>query len=643
MSKFLNAVMKQSKPLKNDALNWEPLGYQMKTLDFLLNLAGAGALLDPGLGKTSIFLAVITVLKKKKMVEKTLIIAPKRVCYLVWPKEIKKWKDFNHLTYTILHGKDKDKNLEKDVDIYLINPEGLPWLTKKNFKKLGFSILGVDESTKFKSTNTIRFKLIKSILPFFDRRYIMTGTPAPKGLGDLFGQIYIVDEGRSLGRYISHFRNKYFYRSGFGGYDWKLQEGAEERIQEAIKPVTIHLSAEDHLDLPKLITNRVEIELESEARRYYDEMEKELFTLIGKEGEVAAASAAVATMKCRQIANGGVYDENGNTIFIHDQKSEATFDLVEEIGGTPTLIAYEFKHDLERLFKAFGKNTPFIGGGVNERTTLEIEEKWNAGKIPVLFGNPASMAHGLNFQNAGNHIIWHSLTYNYEYYYQFIRRILRQGSKHKNVFNHLIIATDTVDEAMFFSLIHKHNTQKNLLEGLKAYLSKKHYKNKTFSLPSLTRHDMVESEVGSKPDNIKQSKQGEYKMAVPKPSKFAKKTVTVDTDKKKVVDGAEPVAKRATSAAKEATAKKQDKADLRLQVGKPSKIKNDAEPRSNSFSDKKIKVLNKTHTAREGTVRAAMFDALLSSKTVEEARQKEPKIDGGVIRIAQDQGLIELA
>lgn len=469
------STITQKKLSKLSKIAWKPHDYQKKAIKFMLQNSCAGLLLDPGLGKTSITLAAIKVLKKEQLVSKTLIIAPLRVCYSVWPKEIEKWADFKDLSISILHGKNKEKNLEREADIYIINPEGLSWLFARNFKKLDFDMLVIDESSKFKATSSQRFKILRPILPYFKRRYILTGSPAPNGLLDLFGQIFILDLGNALGRYITHYRNTYFYPTGFGGYEWKLQPGAEGRIQERIRPLTLRLDAEDYLEMPELIVNRVDVELTNVARQAYIEMEDELMAQMDK-GDIVAANAAVASGKCSQIANGGIYDEDHKAHFIHDAKAVAVADLVSELSGTPALVAYEFGHDLIRLRDALGKTTPYIGGGVSPKKSAIIERAWNAGELEVLLGQPASIAHGLNLQQSGNHVIWHSLTWNFEHYDQFIRRIRRQGSKHKKVFVHHIVAKDTIDEVKLLALQRKNKTQKDLFEALNDFFKKKRKK-----------------------------------------------------------------------------------------------------------------------------------------------------------------------
>jgi len=459
------------KPSKQSLTAWKPHAYQRKAVKFALQNSCAGLLLDPGLGKTSIMLAVIKILLKEKLIPCALIIAPLRVCYSVWPKELEKWSDFSQITMQILHGKNKEKNLETVADIYVINPEGLSWLfTNPTFKKkFKGALLAVDESSKFKHTNTQRFKLLRNVLQVFARRYILTGSFAPNGLLDIFGQVFILDLGNALGRYITHYRNKYFYQTGFGGFEWKLQKDADKLIQKQIRPLTLRLDADDYLELPKLIVNDIYIDLDKKAREVYDEMEEELIAAI-KDGEVVAANAAVASGKCSQIANGGIYDEEGKMHQIHFQKAEVVADLIDEFNGVPALVAYEYGHDLDRLLKTLGKDTPYIGGGVTPKRSAQIEKLWNLGELPFLLGQPASIAHGLNLQNAGNHVIWHSLTWNFENYDQFIRRIRRQGSTHSKVFVHRLIARDTVDELKIHALNRKFRTQKDLYDALNLFL-----------------------------------------------------------------------------------------------------------------------------------------------------------------------------
>jgi SNF2 family DNA or RNA helicase len=480
---------------------WTPHKYSLKAVKFLLEHAAAGLFLDPGLGKTSITYAAIKMLLKKKVVKKVLIIAPLRVCHLVWPAEQKKWKDFSGLRVIVLHGPDKDQLLQQDADIYVINPEGLDWLTQvvktrsprtgkvsvsvdlKRFKKFGFDLLVVDELSKFKHTSSGRFKILKKIRGTFSRIWGLTGSPAPNGLLDLFGQCFILDGGRSLGTFITNYRMKYFIKdhSGFG---WDLTPGSDQLIYERIAPLVLRMSAEDYLDMPDLIENRIRVDLPEKARIIYDKVEADLFAAIDKR-IVVASTAAVASVKCRQIANGGIYLEpeleqllkgfkpKREWVNLHTAKIEALQDLVDELQGKPLFVAYDFEHDMDRIKTAFGDDIPFIGSGVNMKKTKEIEKAWNDGKIPLLFAHPQAVAHGLNLQESGSHVCWHSLTWDYELWDQFIRRIYRQGSKASHVTVHCIIARDTIDESIIGAIKSKRKGQNALFEALKERASRR--------------------------------------------------------------------------------------------------------------------------------------------------------------------------
>lgn len=470
----------------------------------MLEHAACALFLDPGLGKTSITLGAIKVLKKKKLLNKVLIVAPLRVCHLVWPKELEKWKDFKDLKMVVLHGPNKDKLLEQDADIYVINPEGLEWLLKvekvkvvgkdgrsrtkvsidlRRFKKLGFDTLVFDELSKFKHVNTIKYKAIKLALSTFSRRWGLTGSPAPNGLIDLFGQCYVLDQGRTLGEYITQYRNKYFLPS-HNGFGWIIRKGAEQEIYERISPLVLRMAANDYLDMPLLIENNIMVDLPPKIREIYDHLEDDLIAKL-EDKVVTAATSGVASMKCRQVANGGIYlnpevqalvklpSSKREWVNLHNEKIDALSDLVDELQGEPLLVAYEFGHDFDRLQAKFGKDLVYIGSGVSMAASLEIQDAWNRGEIPLLFAHPAAVGHGLNLQEVGRHVCWHSMTWDYELYDQFIRRILRQGNKHKKVFCHHILVRDTVDISMLYSLRSKQGGQDAFFDALKELRKKR--------------------------------------------------------------------------------------------------------------------------------------------------------------------------
>lgn len=417
-----------------------------------------------------------------------LVIAPLKACYQVWPAEIAKWQDFNHLRYEILHGPKKDEALARDADIYIINPEGLEWLifgtknaARKSFDarrwaRMRFDTLTVDELTKFKHSRGVRFKALKLVLGNFSRRWGLTGSPAANGLLDLFGQCYIIDIGNALGQYITHYRFKYFYNPDGQGWKWVLQAGAKDEIYKRIKPLALRMDADDYLELPEINDVVQRLELPASARKIYDELEDDLVTKIA-ERVVTAANAATAGGKLWQVCNGGLYVDNDvasiisgkkrTTLKIHDVKTDWLEDLIDELQGQPLLIAYQFEHDLDRLMERFGKDLPrFIGKAKHDK---EIERAWNNNELAYVAGQQDAIAHALNLQEGdAQHLAQYSITWNLETWDQLLRRIRRSGNKAKRVFRHIPIMRDTTDEDRWYALRHKHSGQKALFDALKA-------------------------------------------------------------------------------------------------------------------------------------------------------------------------------
>lgn len=463
-----------------------PKKYQEVCIQKGVSSPAAGFLLAPGLGKTSIILFIFKILKKLGLVDHLVVVAKKKITYHVWRQEIKKWQ--LPFSVSILHGSKKEFRIRKNRDVYLINYEGLPWLsTQKRFFKRGGRIMAAfDESSKLRNTNTLRFKTVRKLLPLFSRRYILTGSPIPKGLMNLFGQIYVLDMGASLGQYITHFRNQFFEPSGFMGYDWKLQKGAKKRIYRAIGHLVVRYG-HDQLDLPPITPLYKKVYLPKKARAQYDDMEKE-FVIMAKEGEITAANAAVASGKCRQIANGGVWysDESrewnprkgeweGKSArkwkWIHDEKCEALVDILDELEGEPALVGFEYHHDKYRIqnyLKKYAKqyaNAPFVDGKLKEREETKLLKAWDRGDIPVLFGQIGSTAYGLNLQGKGGIVIYFSLTWNLEDYEQFYQRVWRQGQTRRVLVYHLV-ADGTVDEMMINRLGKADKRQQSFLKAM---------------------------------------------------------------------------------------------------------------------------------------------------------------------------------
>lgn len=433
----------------------------------LANLS-AGLFADPGTGKTASTLDFINQYWwKAKNNPRVLVVAPLRVCYSVWPREIAKWENLQHLKWIILHGKGKEEKAKRDgFDVYLINAENIFWLLEDEELVSRFDVLVIDESSKFKNSSSKRFKALRKKLKHFDRRVILTGTPSPKSVEDLWSQIYVLDNGAALGKSKSAFRAAYGHTDTFRGFhEWTPHPGALTTIYKRIAGSILRISAEDHLDLPPLVENDVLVDLPPSALKIYNDAERELFAEI--EGvPMLIPSRSVAYGKCRQIAGGYLYAPQG-PVAIHSEKLEAVKELVGELQGKPVLVLYHYRHELAALRGAF-PTAPIIGSGVTAQESDRIAEHWNRGAFPLLFGHPQSMGHGLNLQGGGNDMIWFTLTDSLEDYLQTVRRLYRQGVVGQ-VRVHRLIASGTVDEAVRDRLVEKEGTQKSLLDFLAQY------------------------------------------------------------------------------------------------------------------------------------------------------------------------------
>ena len=482
---------------------WKPHDYQKKAVKFLLEHGAAGLFLDPGLGKTSITFAAIKLLLKAGKEDKVLIIAPLRVAHSTWPGEAAKWLDFAGIRVVVLHGPDKDKLLKQDADVYVINPGGLDWLlgvtkTKslrtgknavavdmKRFKKLGFGTLVIDELTAFKNHQSDRFKAMKQVIGMFNRRWGLTGSPAANGLLQLFGQMYMLDQGRSLGQYVTHYQKTYF-TPAWSGFGWDIKPGGEDQIYERINPLVLRMAAKDYLEMPQMIENIIRVKMPDSALHAYLSVEDDLVAQV-LEGKIVAKNSGVAMGKCRQMASGGVFlTPEVEALFkpaktkrewaeLHTEKVEALEILVEELQGSPLLVAYEFSHEAERLRKAFPKAV--FADDYPAKDFKTLEDKWNRGEIEVMFAQAQSLSHGLNLQEAGHNVAWFTLTWDGEVYEQFIKRVLRQGNKSKRVFVHVFLADNTVDLYVWNSLRAKGKTQNALFDGLKQLAKSRHQKS----------------------------------------------------------------------------------------------------------------------------------------------------------------------
>ena len=392
------------------------------------------------------------------------MIAPLRVASQTWPAEIKKWDHLKGLSYSVAVGTEKDRinALMKRATIYIINRENVDWLVNKSGIPFDFDMVVIDELSSFKSYGAKRFKSLLKVRPSVRRIVGLTGTPSSNGLMDLWAEFRVLDLGQRLGRYITHYRSAYFVpdkRNAEIIFSYKPLQGAEERIYNQISDITISMKSADYLKMPKCITNEVPVYLSEKEWSIYSDFRDEMVANLGDE-EIDAVNAAVLSGKLLQMANGAVYDDKNKAHLIHDRKLDALEDLIEGANGKPVLVAYWYRHDLERIQKRFP---------IRQIKTPKDIEDWNDGSIPIAVIHPASAGHGLNLQSGGSTLIWFGLTWSLELYQQTNARLYRQGQNETVVIHH-IIAKDTIDEDAITALTRKEKTQASLIDAVKAKL-----------------------------------------------------------------------------------------------------------------------------------------------------------------------------
>lgn len=443
-------------------MKYEPHNYQQFATDFILEHPISCLMLDMGLGKTVITLTALWQLALDSFdVSRILVIAPKRVAEDTWPKELSKWEHLSGLDATLVMGTQaaREAALRQQTFLYIINRENVSWLVANH--PWDFDMVVIDELSSFKSNQAQRFKAMKKVRPLVSRIVGLTGTPAPNSLLDLWPEMYLMDMGQRLGRFIGGFRDRFFTpdkRNREIIYSYKPREGAEEAIYGLISDICISMKAVDYLDMPELIMNRVEVSMDSRERKIYDDFQRDMVVSLQGE-ELDAVNAAALSGKLTQMANGAVYGENRKVLHIHDRKLDALEDLMEAANGKPLLVAYWYEHDLQRI-KARFKNARCID------TTQDIDD-WNAGRIPLALIHPASAGHGLNLQDGGCTIVWFGLTWSLELYQQLNARLWRQGQKHTVVIHH-IVTKDTHDEDVLQALDKKDTRQSALIDAVRA-------------------------------------------------------------------------------------------------------------------------------------------------------------------------------
>lgn len=450
-----------------------PHNYQEYCIDRICTDPAIGLFLDMGLGKTAIALSAIKRLKYEMWcVHKVLVIAPKKVAESTWSREAAKWKQLSGLRFSFVLGtaEQRRRALAATADVYLMNRENTQWLVNYYGHDWPFDMVILDESSSFKNHQAKRFKALKLERSRINRIVELTGTPNPRGLMDLWAQVYLLDSGKRLGRTITAYRDAYFVpdkRNRTTIFSYAPKMGATEEIYSRISDICISMKAEDYLELPEMVYDDIPVVLDAAAQKAYDLLERDTLLQVDDETIITAGTAATLRGKLLQLCNGAVYDEEGNVVTVHDCKIEALMETVEQLNGQHAIICYNFRHDRQRLLDAL-KATPLR---VAVYEGKEQEEAWNAGKIDLLLVQPASCGYGLNLQDGGHHIIWFGLNDSLELYQQTNKRLHRQGQPYPVIVHHLLVQGGT-DEDVIKSLSGKANVQDSLLEALKVRIRK---------------------------------------------------------------------------------------------------------------------------------------------------------------------------
>lgn len=419
-----------------------------------------------------ITLTAINELKRYRFrIRKALIIAPKKVAEATWQTEARKWDHLRGLRVVTILGTAKQRKAAalSAGDVYVINRDNVTWLAEFLGNSWPFDMVVIDESTSFKNRQAKRFKALTWIRPHVRRLVELTGTPAPNSLMDLWAQIYLLDGGERLGKYITHYRERYFEpdkRNAQQIFSWKLKPFAEDVIREKISDICVTMKAEDYITLPDLVYDDIPVALDDKSRILYDKMEREMLLDIA-DHEIDAATAAVLSGKLLQLCNGAVYDDQGRVVEIHSCKIEAFLELIEALQGQPVLVFYQFRHDLSRLEAALASK----GLRVRRLDGKDAAAAWNSRSVDVLLAHPASAAYGLNLQEGGNHVIWFGLNWSLELYSQANARLHRQGQAQTVIVHHLI-TQGSRDEDVIAALRDKEITQDRLIDSLKARIDK---------------------------------------------------------------------------------------------------------------------------------------------------------------------------
>lgn len=453
--------------------------------------------LQMGLGKTVITLTSIVDRMRTGKVNKVLIFGPLRVVQAVWAREARKWEHTKHLRFSVMCGsaEKRTRALFTDADVYLVNYENMNWLAEtlahyylSRDKPLPFDMVVYDEVSKLKNSTSMRMSggtrdrtdkhgevhKIKRLgwrkmIPHIPITTGLTGTPASNGYLDLHGQYLAIDGGHRLGEFITHYKND-FFQSDYMGWSYVPTDLGKAKIEELINDITVKMDAKDYLDMPAVNTVNLLVDLPPSARKFYQDVEKDMFTQLDNGAEIEVFSRASVSNKCLQFCNGSPYlPDSSEYEAVHDAKLDALESVIEEAAGQPVLCSYAFKSDAERIMKKFKALKPVNLTTTPSSETEKVINDWNEGKIKLMIGHPASMGHGIDgLQERGAIVVWFGLNWSLELYEQMNGRIDRQGQT-RPVSVIRILCRDTIDLAVADALERKTDSQDGLKSALQRY------------------------------------------------------------------------------------------------------------------------------------------------------------------------------
>ncbi|ARM68415.1 DNA helicase [Corynebacterium phage IME1320_01] len=449
-------------------MKYKPYDYQQFTTNFITTHPEAAIFLGMGLGKTIITLTAIkSLILDSFEVTKVLIIAPLRVARDTWPAELEKWDHLADLRMSVMVGDKKTRTaaFNQDADIYVINRENIPWLVDVTWPDWPFDMVIIDELSSFKSHQARRFKALRKCRPKIRRIVGLTGTPAPNSLLDLWAQFALIDGGQRLGKFITHYRDRYFLpdkRNGPQVYSYKLKEGADQEIYNQIADITVSMRTTDYLQLPPLTVTDYPVSMSKTEETKYKQLKKDMVLELEDGDVIDAPTAAALAGKLQQASSGAIYtDDEIGYRELHGRKLDALEDIIESANGEPVLIAYWFKHEVPRILQRLPRAVPL--------NSSQDFRAWNRGEIPIGLIHPASAGHGLNLQDGGHLLVWLTMPWSLELVEQTNARLFRQGQKQPVTITRITCA-GTIDQQVTVALEAKNSTQTALVEAVAAEL-----------------------------------------------------------------------------------------------------------------------------------------------------------------------------